>query len=135
MCHITFRLHVYELPIRRWRGRCCWRPLQPTNEPAHLSDRWDTLLLYLWHLKQISSHVYGNKTSYFKEKHDLFLNITNCFFLPKPNQSLSAQRCHNIKLFWRLGWYLCAFILKAELPNFWSYSCRLWLCFCLSLKI
>ena len=48
--------------------------------------------------QDISNRICGNKTGDFKPKCDLFLNLTKCYFVPKPNQTIStAMSQHEIE--------------------------------------
>lgn len=42
----------------------------------------DVSWIFLPRHQDLSSNVYSDKTRYFTEKHNLFLTLTDCFFVP-----------------------------------------------------
>lgn len=81
-----------------WCGiRARWLPSQrqlfEITSPGQFSDRSGVCRDYF-------QPFLSQQTLYFRPKHDLFLTLTRCFFVPKPNQ-ISITELHKFKR------YLC----------------------------
>lgn len=118
---------ITQLPPSLQCNCCLWTAevLMQTESGKESRLRFNFTGHFYGELGTIIIHVCGDKTRYFKSKHDLSLNLT-VGFVPKPNWSVSTllSQHHSQKLTWRNAQFqhLCLLQTKSHPHNIYGKS-------------